>query len=181
MDISKYKTIPNMLSLFRLFSVPILFVLAFLNLKWLFIILFTFSAITDKLDGMAARFLKQSSEFGARMDSLADEFFYDSTALWLFIFVPELFFENIIIWVLIIALSLVLIALTYSKFGVHTYLNQINAGLFLIFAFYTFVFGYNVLYFYIAAAFIFVAKIENLLIYIKYKGNIPFETKSLFH
>lgn len=173
-------TIPNLISLFRLFSVPVLFVLALLDLRTAFIVLFTAAALSDKLDGIAAILLKQRSEFGARLDSFADEFFYDSTPLWLLILVPEVIFDNIPVWIFIAFFGFLLIAITFEKLGVHTVLNQINAGLFLVFAFYTFVFGYNATFFYISAAGIILAKIENLLLYIKYNGNIPPETKSFF-
>lgn len=69
-------TIPNMLTLFRIFLVPlfmILFYLPFPSLSLLTASIFAFAAITDWLDGYLARNLSQSTRLGAFLDPVADK------------------------------------------------------------------------------------------------------------
>lgn len=64
--------LPNALSLIRLLLVPVLLSLAYArNSRW-FLICLIVSLVTDIADGKIARLLKQTSEFGSKLDSLAD-------------------------------------------------------------------------------------------------------------
>lgn len=68
--------LPIALTLFRLFLLPIFIVLFYLPYSWApFVAAFVFwlAAITDALDGYAARKLKQSTRFGAFLDPVADK------------------------------------------------------------------------------------------------------------
>ncbi|RYV01571.1 CDP-diacylglycerol--glycerol-3-phosphate 3-phosphatidyltransferase [Shewanella sp. OPT22] len=68
--------VPIALTLFRLFLVPVFIVLFYLPFTWApFAAAFAFwlAAITDALDGYAARKLKQSTRFGAFLDPVADK------------------------------------------------------------------------------------------------------------
>jgi CDP-diacylglycerol---glycerol-3-phosphate 3-phosphatidyltransferase len=68
--------LPIALTLFRLFLLPIFVVLFYLPYSWAhFVAAFVFwlAAITDALDGYAARKLKQSTRFGAFLDPVADK------------------------------------------------------------------------------------------------------------
>jgi cardiolipin synthase (CMP-forming) len=64
--------IPNILSLYRLFSFPFLFLFIILGYEKLFAYLLWFNLTTDVLDGWIARKFNLSSEIGARIDALAD-------------------------------------------------------------------------------------------------------------
>ena len=68
--------LPIALTLFRLFLLPIFVVLFYLPYDWTpFVAAFTFwlAALTDALDGYAARKLKQLTRFGAFLDPVADK------------------------------------------------------------------------------------------------------------
>lgn len=68
--------LPIALTLFRLFLLPIFIVLFYLPYSWSpFVAAFVFwlAALTDALDGYAARKLKQSTRFGAFLDPVADK------------------------------------------------------------------------------------------------------------
>jgi len=65
-------TIPNLLTVLRLASLPLLVCLTWLNQRELFLVVLTFSLVTDALDGFIARKLKQVSELGTRLDTYAD-------------------------------------------------------------------------------------------------------------
>jgi len=68
--------IPNLLSLYRLLSVPVLFYIAFRDNEKLFFYIFLFNMFTDVLDGFIARKFNLQTRLGAKLDSLADFFMY---------------------------------------------------------------------------------------------------------
>jgi cardiolipin synthase (CMP-forming) len=76
--------IPNLLSLSRIFLIPVFLYLLFLPDVWskvaaLFV--FVVASITDILDGWSARTLKQESELGKFLDPLADKFLVIATLI----------------------------------------------------------------------------------------------------
>ena len=86
--------IPNLLTLFRLFLIPV-FILCFYsgieNARFWAAFVFWLAAITDALDGYLARRLQQSTPFGAFLDPVADKVMVavalvliaaDSASLW---------------------------------------------------------------------------------------------------
>lgn len=64
--------VANLITGSRLGFVPVLLVLAWLGREQAFLICLTVSLVTDIVDGKIARWLKQTSEFGTRLDSWAD-------------------------------------------------------------------------------------------------------------
>ena len=68
--------IPNTLTTFRLFLIPIFLVVFYLPYSWAFFaaaFIFCLASITDILDGYLARKLEQSTPFGAFLDPVADK------------------------------------------------------------------------------------------------------------
>ena len=65
-------TIPNILSLYRLFAFPFIMLMIILKLQLLFAIFLVISLNTDVWDGFIARRFNQQTAIGARIDSLAD-------------------------------------------------------------------------------------------------------------
>jgi phosphatidylglycerophosphate synthase len=65
-------TIPNILSLYRLFMFPVVMLLIILKLERVYAILLVISLNTDVWDGFIARRFNQQTAIGARIDSLAD-------------------------------------------------------------------------------------------------------------
>ena len=64
--------LPNALCVIRLLGSPVLVVLAWLGQSTAFIALLIALIITDWIDGRLARWLKQQTALGARLDSFAD-------------------------------------------------------------------------------------------------------------
>lgn len=67
---------PNLVTLARLFSIPLLVVFYFLPGRWAAIIttaVFVIAALSDLLDGYLARRLQQVSSLGAFLDPVADK------------------------------------------------------------------------------------------------------------
>lgn len=74
-------TIPNILSLLRLFCIPL--ILLFMwerDLHWA-LILFVAAGVSDALDGALARLLKQKTLFGMYLDPAADKLLLSSSFL----------------------------------------------------------------------------------------------------
>lgn len=73
---NKMWNIPNLLTLFRLFLIPV-FIVCFYsgveNARFWAAFVFWLAAITDALDGYLARKLHQSTPFGAFLDPVADK------------------------------------------------------------------------------------------------------------
>ncbi len=69
-------TIPNCLTYFRIFLIPIFVIIGFCSFahhEWLVALIFLIGAFTDWLDGFLARYLKQGSAFGEFLDPVADK------------------------------------------------------------------------------------------------------------
>jgi len=65
-------TIPNLLSLYRLFIFPVIMMLIILKQETAYAILMVISLNTDVWDGFIARRFNQQTAIGSRIDSLAD-------------------------------------------------------------------------------------------------------------
>lgn len=68
--------IPNWLTVFRIALIPVFVVIFYLPFqwsRWATAIIFAVAAITDYLDGLLARILRQTSPFGAFLDPVADK------------------------------------------------------------------------------------------------------------
>lgn len=76
--------LPNKLTLFRVFLIPILVVVMMLNIPSKFLIaciIFLVASITDMLDGKIARKYNLVTDFGKFMDPLADKLLVISTLI----------------------------------------------------------------------------------------------------
>lgn len=109
--------IPNFLSVSRLVAAPVLLLLAWQHMDRAFLYVLSASLVTDILDGKIARWLGQTSEFGARLDSWADLATYTSVpicATWLR---PDLIVtEAPFFWAMVAAYA-VPVAIGFAKFG----------------------------------------------------------------
>ncbi len=94
-----------------------------------FYVIYTFCGITDVLDGFVARMTKKTTEFGAKLDSVADLMFYGTM---LFKLLPNLLTAlpnampvMIASLIAIRVCSYMIAAFRYKKFAsLHTYMNK---------------------------------------------------------
>ncbi|MBN1557332.1 MAG: CDP-alcohol phosphatidyltransferase family protein [Lentisphaerae bacterium] len=125
--------IPNLLCYFRMACVPGLAALAWTGHRPAFLVLLGLSLTSDALDGWIARALKQESQFGARLDSLADLSTYMTVPILALFLWPDVIRREAPL-VIAIFLSCVLpVVLGYLKFGrlpaYHTYGAKLSAVL----------------------------------------------------
>lgn len=95
-----YKSIPNMLTLFRLLTCPLMILCYLYELpSFCLLLLFLSGCISDYYDGQLARAWKVESNFGRFLDPVADKFVIITTVLLLFDMqkVSLLFVFNIVI------------------------------------------------------------------------------------
>ncbi|RLB74162.1 MAG: CDP-diacylglycerol--glycerol-3-phosphate 3-phosphatidyltransferase [Deltaproteobacteria bacterium] len=84
--IKEPSNLPNLLTLSRIFSVPLIIVLLYTGNRWINLLtalLVTLAAITDGLDGYMARKYGFESDFGKLLDPLADKILILSTMVML--------------------------------------------------------------------------------------------------
>lgn len=142
-----------------------------------FYAIYTLSGISDVLDGYVARKTNQTSEFGAKLDSIADILFY---AVMIFKIFPVLFSKLpigywifIAVVVIVRVISYIVAAVKYKCFAsLHTYMNKLTG-----FAVFTIPYTVNLKVFlgFCAATCIIAAwaTLEELIIHIKSKEYNP--------
>lgn len=92
---ARYLTIPNGLSASRLLLLPLLYVFAIRGTQPAFVITYAVLGATDLLDGLTARWLRQKTDFGKALDSLADLPFYLSSAYFMARLYPQYLRPNL--------------------------------------------------------------------------------------
>ncbi len=129
----RYLTVPNFLSASRAVFLPLLFYYILTERPGLFLIGYIILGSTDFFDGIIARKFNQKSEIGKTLDSIADLFFYISTAWFLYALYPEYIAANstlLKVFFATLGLSFVISAIRCGKpILMHTFLLKLNAVL----------------------------------------------------
>lgn len=164
----KLINIPNALSFYRLLTFPVILYLAIAGYEQAFAVLIIINLLSDVVDGLLARVLKQETEFGARLDSIADisTYFLVFLGIWMFKrhdFAPHVFSFSVFIGLLVLALLLSLI-----KFGrfpsLHLYSWKIGGYIQGFFFFILFAFGFYTPLYYFMIVWGILAFIEHIII-----------------
>lgn len=167
--------IPNIITSVRIFATLLLLFITPFSRE--FFIIYTLAGISDVLDGFVARVTKTVTEFGARLDSVADMLFY-------FVMIYKSLFVlrgdlSVVTWCIIGFTVIVrIISYIYSarKFrcfvALHTYMNKVTGFAVFILPYMTFLGFFNESCF-AASVIAAVAAVEELLIHIKKQGNAP--------
>jgi len=176
-------TVPNILSASRIILLPVLFLMLHYGYDQLFLISYIIIGSTDFFDGLIARRYNQVSHFGKELDSLADLFFYISSAYFLSRLQPEAIAANsvyLIIFFSILGFSFILSGILFKRpVMMHTFILRWNA----VMVYFVLVssFFFDVTIFVRIVALIYIAGfIEEILIFIFF-GNVNPDTKSIFH
>lgn len=174
-------TVANGITLLRIIgTVGLLFVKP---ISPLFLGIYTFTGLTDILDGWIARRTGTASDFGARLDSIADLLFY---AVMLIELVPVLWvILPQTIWYAAAAVLLIRIgsyltaAIKYRRFAsLHTYLNKLTGAAVFLLPYMLIVISGEIYSWAVCGA-AFLASLEELIIHILSKRYNP-DRKSIF-
>jgi len=133
----------NGITLYRLFSAPLLVYFIIDKQNTLFAWLLGVSFLTDAADGFLARKFNVTSVFGARIDSIADDLTLVAAIIGVIFFKPEFLKQEISLFTLPVVLFLFQLILAVVKYGkpsgFHTYGAKFAAllqGVFLILLFF---------------------------------------------
>ena len=96
--------VPNTLCMIRFTGSIVLVALAFNNATMIFFWTFMFLVFTDWIDGKLANLLHQRTNFGARLDSVADATLYAALLFGLFWLMPD-FVSTYAAWIVAVAIS----------------------------------------------------------------------------
>jgi cardiolipin synthase (CMP-forming) len=177
------QTIPNYLSLSRIVFLPLLFVFAIKEMRLAFLIAYILIASTDFFDGLIARRFNQKSPIGSQMDSLADLFFYISTAYFIYKLYPNYLAPNMILLYIglgVVALSIIISLIMFKKpVMMHTSIMRLPS--LLVFFFMVCSYFFNTTYFLSAILINYIVGFtEEIIIFFKY-GLVDPDVKSIFH
>ncbi|MEL6592486.1 MAG: CDP-alcohol phosphatidyltransferase family protein [Bacteroidota bacterium] len=160
--------IPNILSLYRLFSFPIVLGVALTGYEEIFVVLLCVNLITDILDGMIARIFKMQTEIGARLDSIADLGTYVLAILGIFLFKYDDFAPHM--WsfgtfIFLFVFSYILSLLKFGRFpSLHLYSWKIGGYIQGFFFFVLFVWGFQTAFYYMMVCWGIAAFAEHIII-----------------
>ena len=148
-----------------------------------FLWIYAFTGLTDALDGWIARKTGTASDFGARLDSIADLLFYAVTMFRLAPLLWDALPEDIwyaVAVILLIRVSVYLIAAKkYRRFAsLHTYLNKLTGGAVFLIPFLCTT-GYAAAYCRITCGIAAVAALEELILHLRRKTYCA-DIKSIF-
>lgn len=176
--------IPNALSAYRILAFPVIFYALFSNNDRLFIILLSVNLVTDILDGFIARRFNMQTEFGARLDSIADIGTYICAFSGMFYFHFDFIAEHRFGFIWMMSLYLVPQVISLVKFkrspSLHLYSNKITGYIQGIFIFTFFNFGNYPPYFYFMIAFSSLAYLEELVC-VLYLKELQSNVKTVVH
>jgi phosphatidylglycerophosphate synthase len=176
-------TIPNLLSVSRIVLLPGLFVLLHFDQNLLFLFAYILIGSTDYFDGIAARKLNQVSHYGKELDSLADLFFYISSAYFLNYLRPEVIAANklyLIIFFSLLGLSFLLSGILFKRpVMMHTFILRWNAVMVFLIIICSFLFDVTLMTRLTLLIYI-VGFTEEILIFLLF-GNVDPDTKSILH
>lgn len=148
-----------------------------------FLVVYTLTGLTDALDGWLARKTGTVSEFGARLDSVADLLFYGVLLLRLFPVLwqalPAMIWYAVAAVVLVRLAAYAVAAVKYHRFAsLHTWLNKLTGGaVFLLL--YVLALSTGVTYSWAACALALAASLEELAIHF-YQKEYRADRKSIF-
>jgi len=160
--------LPNFLSLYRLLMFPYILYLGFSGQESLFAILLTINLITDVLDGLIARCFNMQTEFGARLDSIADFGTYIAAIAGVFFFKASDFQPHLVSFFVFIFLLCFAHILSLVKFrrlpSLHLYSWKIGGYIQGAFFIVLFLFGFYPAFYYFTIIWGILAFSEHIVI-----------------
>lgn len=169
----KIWNLPNAISMYRLLSFPFLLYLVFTGNESFFATLLCINLVSDAVDGIIARTFKLQTEFGARLDSLADWGTYILAFAGIYNFkMPD---HGNDFWLLYPFIGLIVFynLLSFFKFrrmpSLHLYSTKMGGYFQGIYFFGLFAYGYYAPIFFFAMIWGWLSSIEEIIILIRSK------------
>lgn len=160
--------VPNVLSIYRLLSFPVIFYIAVQGFERLFFWMLLINFITDILDGLIARTFNLQTKIGAKIDSIADFGTYILVFLGIYMFKTTDFAPHIISFSIFVGLFLLAHVLALVKFGrmpsFHLYSWKIGGYIQGIFFITLFSYGFITAFYYFMLIWGIVAFLEHIII-----------------
>lgn len=160
--------IPNILSAYRIISFPLVLYFIISKQEQLFALFLIINLITDILDGLIARMFNMKTEFGARLDSIADIGTYVLAIMGVFVFKASEFKPHLISFYIFIFLFVFANLLSLIKFkrsaSLHLYSSKIGGYLQGFFFFLLFAFKFYPGYYYFMIIWGIISFIEHICI-----------------
>ena len=173
---------PNILSLSRIVLLPFLYFLLFADLKVIMLISYIIIGSTDYFDGKIAMRLNQTTDLGKTLDSVADLFFYLSSAFFIYYLFPDVIDANFTLLMILFAVKILSFVISVVKCNkpllMHTTLLRLRAAM--VYFLFIFSFFFDTSYFATIVIMLYmIAFLEEISIFIIY-GKIDPDTRSIF-
>ncbi|MBQ8002989.1 MAG: methylated-DNA--[Clostridia bacterium] len=131
MNLKEKITVPNCITSMRILGALCMGLPYFEILSPQFFIIYTLCGVTDVLDGFIARMTKKTTEFGAKLDSVADLLFYGVMLIKL---LPRMLgaMPNAMPWMIVTLLAIRVVSYSIAAFkhkkfaSLHTYMNKLT-------------------------------------------------------
>jgi CDP-diacylglycerol--glycerol-3-phosphate 3-phosphatidyltransferase len=167
-DRQTWFTLPNLLSLYRIFTFPVVLFFALTNHETLYFVLLMISFLTDILDGIVARALKLESELGAKLDSYGDTAIFTLAAAGLIFFKMRdiaPYWQSLVIFITLSILPRIIAFVRFRKISsLHLYSSKIGGYLKGFFFISLFIYGFSPLLYYIMIAEGLISGTEQIMI-----------------
>lgn len=162
--------IPDKLSYLRIAMIPLLWLIYFSGKVEMLAFGILIAGITDIFDGYLARKNGTQSGYGSKLDSLADNLLALSMIFWTFELCPEIFRNHstvLYVWSVLLIISAVIGFIKFRRIGnLHLYSSKAAAVFSYAFVIHAYIFGYNLILFYISISSLIAAAIELILLQI---------------
>ncbi|MEE4177777.1 MAG: CDP-alcohol phosphatidyltransferase family protein [Bacteroides sp.] len=161
-------TIPNLLSFYRLLMFPVILYFILSGHEKFFALFLVINLVTDVADGFIAKKFNMATEFGAKLDSIADDFTYFLAFLGLVVFKLDDFLPHIhsfIFWFVLMASTLVFSLVKFGRLpSFHLYSFKIGGYIQAFFFIILFTFGFITPLYYFMVTWGILAALEHLSI-----------------
>lgn len=176
--------ISNSLSYYRILASPLILYLALSGRQDFFAFFFVINLITDVIDGFIARKYDMESEFGARLDSIGDNFTYLLAFLGIYIFKLEYFLPHLtsfLVFGLFMVSTQIVSLVKFGKFpSFHLYSTKIGGYIQGAFFIVLFTYGFITPFYYFMIAWGIISAIEHITIQLVMISEMRSNVKGLY-
>jgi cardiolipin synthase (CMP-forming) len=176
--------IANLLSFYRIFISPLILYFALTGRQNFFAFFLVTNLITDVIDGFVARKFGMESEFGARLDTIADNFTYFLAFAGIFIFKLEDFLPHLnsfMVFGLLMVCTQIVSLVKFGRFpSFHLYSTKIGGYIQGAFFIVLFTYGFITPFYYFMIAWGIISAIEHVTIQLVMISEMRSNVKGLY-